>query len=155
MSTEATLTLAKDLLSWVGKVELSQPEPDRLDATLASSDDLVSMVTALRVKRLGYLAAITGLDLGPEAGEMEVLYHFCPGAATITLRVRVPREGATVPTLSIIIPVAESFERELSEMFGITVTGLRNPERLYLADDWPAGLYPMRKDFVPPTPEQA
>jgi Ni,Fe-hydrogenase III component G len=34
-------------------------------------------------------------------------------------------------------------------MFGITVTGLRNPERLYLPEDWPVEVYPLRKDFDP------
>ena len=41
----------------------------------------------------------------------------------------------------------EPFERELSEMFGVTVVGIPNPERLYLPDDWPEGVYPLRKDF--------
>ena len=34
--------------------------------------------SALVDARWGYLAAITGLDLGVEAGQFEVLYHFCP-----------------------------------------------------------------------------
>ena len=52
-------------------------------------NELVPIVVGLRVKRLGYLCAIVGLDLGPEANEMEVLYHFCPGDALIALRVRI------------------------------------------------------------------
>jgi Ni,Fe-hydrogenase III component G len=48
-----------------------------------------------------------------------------------------------------VIPGAESFERELHEMFGIEITGLHTPDRLYLPDDWPDGVYPMRKDFDP------
>jgi Ni,Fe-hydrogenase III component G len=34
-------------------------------------------------------------------------------------------------------------------MFGVTVVGLRNVEHLYLPDDWPAGVYPLRKDHNP------
>jgi Ni,Fe-hydrogenase III component G len=48
-----------------------------------------------------------------------------------------------------VVPGAEVFERELREMFGIEITGLHTPDRLYLPDDWPAGVYPMRKDFDP------
>ena len=151
MDVETTLTLAEEVVSawedWVTETE--RPEPHRLDVRLTRLEDLVPIVVGLRVKRLGYLGTITGLD--PEGGEadLEVLYHFMAGAAIITLRVQVPRENAAVPTLSEIIPAAESYERELSEMYGITITGIRNPDRLYLPDDWPANLYPLRKDFDP------
>lgn len=150
MDTQEILTLATDITkAWDWVTETGQPEANRLDAKLRSPGDLLPIVAALRVKRLGYLAAITGLDLGAEAGEIEVLYHFCVGSAVITLRVRLPREGASVPTLSEIIPSAEPYERELSEMLGVEVKGLRTPEHLYLPDDWPETTYPLRKDFDP------
>lgn len=144
---EATLSLANQTLTeWAWETEVTRPAPNRLDATLKDAGDLVEIAVALRVQRLGYLAAITGLDHGPEAGELEVLYHFCTGAAIVTLRVRLPRENPTIASLCEVIPAAEAFERELSEMFGITIAGLRNPERLYLPEDWPEGVYPLRKD---------
>ena len=145
---EETLEQAAQILGgWACATETSRPEPHRIDAALQSAQDLVPLVTGLRVKRLGRLTAITGMDLGPEAGEMEVLYHFCVGRAVITLRVRTPREDPVVPSLSGIIPSAEVFERELAEMFGVRLEGLPDPARLYLPDDWPEGVYPLRKDF--------
>jgi NADH:ubiquinone oxidoreductase subunit C len=150
MTTEQALSTASQLLeSWLWALEAERPEPNRLDVILTSPDELVPVVVALRVKRLGYLSAITGLDLGLEAGQLEILYHLCAGAAVITLRLRLPREAAIVPTLSEIIPSAEVFEREMVEMLGVTVTGLRTPEYLYLPDDWPPAAYPLRKDFEP------
>ena len=150
LNTDEALALAEEIVtSWGWVVETTRPEPQRLDGRLADVKDLLPMVVALRVKRLGYLSAITGLDPGVETGQLEVLYHFCAGAAIITLRVRVPRESGTVPSLCEIIPSAEVFERELSEMFGIGVTGLHTPERLYLPDDWPDGVHPLRKDVDP------
>ena len=107
------------------------------------------MIVALRVKRLGHLSAIVGMDLGLQANEIEVLYHFCPGDAIIVLRVRVPRHGGSLPSLCEIVPSAEVFERELHEMFGIEMIGLHTPDRLYLPEDWPDGVYPMLKDFDP------
>jgi Ni,Fe-hydrogenase III component G len=146
-ATEEILTLANDLLvNWVWSAESDRPEPHRLDVRLLSPGDLVPMTVALRVQRLGYLAAITGLDPGPESEELEVLYHFCAGQAVITLRVSIPRVGGAVATLSEVIPSAEAYERELSEMFGVAVTGLRKPQHLYLPDDWPDGVYPLLKD---------
>jgi membrane-bound hydrogenase subunit beta len=111
--------------------------------------DLVPAVAGLRVKRLGYLSCITGLDLGAASPNLEVLYHFCTGPAIITLRFLVPKSDGMIPSLTQIIPSAESFERELSEMFGIEITGLRNKDYLYLPDDWQPGQYPLRKDFDP------
>ncbi|MGD2049699.1 MAG: NADH-quinone oxidoreductase subunit C [Chloroflexota bacterium] len=146
--TAQALALAKEITtSWFWPLEVEQPEPNRLDVKLASADDLVSIVTAMRVKRLGYLSAITGLDPGLETEQLEVLYHFCAGAAVITLRVPIPRHAPVVPSLSQIVPSAEVFERELKEMFGVTVSGLPTPEHLYLPDDWPDATYPLRKDF--------
>jgi Ni,Fe-hydrogenase III component G len=151
MDTETTLKLAEEVVSawedWV--TETGRPEPHRLDVRLTRLADLIPIVVGLRVKRLGYLGAITGLDPQGNEQNLEVLYHFMAGAVIITLRVQVPRENAAVPTLSEIIPAAEPYERELSEMFGVTITGIRNPDRLYLPDDWPADVYPLRKDFDP------
>jgi Ni,Fe-hydrogenase III component G len=150
MNTEEILTLASGIVqSWDWATEISRPNPKQLDVKVNLLQELVPIIVALRVKRLGYLSAIVCLDLGPEANEMEVLYHFCPGDAVIALRVRIPRDGGVLPSLCEIVPGAEVFERELREMFGIEITGLHTPDRLYLPDDWPEGVYPMRKDFDP------
>jgi NADH:ubiquinone oxidoreductase subunit C len=109
--------------------------------------DLIPVVTALRESGWGYLSAITGVDLGIEASEIEVLYHFCASAAVVTLRVRTARDQASVPSIGSIIPSASVFERELSEMLGVVVAGTSNSSRLFLPDDWPQGVYPLRKDF--------
>ncbi len=94
----------------------------------------------------GYLASIIGVDLGVEAGQFEVLYVFCAGAAVLTLAVKIPRATAVIPSVCGIIPSASFFERELSEMFGITIT-TPNPDRLFLPEEWPHNAYPLRKDF--------
>jgi Ni,Fe-hydrogenase III component G len=146
IDTEKTLNTASQLLEqWMWMTEVTRPEPNRLDARLKTSDDLIPVVAGLRVIRLGYLSAITGLDHGEET-DLEVLYHFCTGEAVITLRLNVPRQDGCLPSLCEIIPSAEAFERELQEMFGIRIEGLRNPSRLYLPDDWPADVFPLRKE---------
>lgn len=129
--------------------KIETPAPDRLDIWLKRREDLMTAVAGLRVKRLGYLACITGLDPGVEIDHLEVLYHFCPDAAIINLRVMVPKADPSITSLSSIIPSAEPFERELREMFGIEVVGLKNPDYLYLPDNWDSEIYPLRKDFNP------
>ncbi len=121
------------------------PEDNRLDAQVAPAN-LLPAVKALDNHKWGYLVAITGLDHGAAAGEMEVFYHFCCGPSVLTLRVTVPHEQAAVPSICPIIPCASVFERELAEMFGIEVYGTPDPSRLFLPDNWPEGVYPLRKD---------
>ena len=141
------LQTAEALLTpWTQSKE--SPAANRLDVVVAVYD-LLTAVQALQASGWGYLAAITGLDLGVEMGQIEVLYHFCSGAAVVSLRVRTERDAAVVPSLCGLIPSASVFERELMEMFGVVVDGTPNTERLFLPDEWPEKTYPLRKDFQP------
>jgi Ni,Fe-hydrogenase III component G len=148
--TEMALNLAAQIVAPWAK-ETQSAEPNRLDATI-EGDALPSVVEALQRARWGYLAAITGLDLGSAAGRIELLYHFCEGSAILTLRLQTPYEAAVVPSLCVWIPSAAFFERELEEMLGVTVAGAPSHTPLFLPDDWPPGVYPLRKSF--PSPSQ-
>jgi Ni,Fe-hydrogenase III component G len=130
-------------------------------------EDLPTAVKALIDARWGYLSAITGLDhpwpkaakpastpagsqaepTGPTEDRLEALYQFVSGAVIATLRVSVAYHDATLPTVCPVIPSATLYERELQEMFGITVQGTPETRRLLLPDDWPEHVYPLRKAF--------
>jgi NADH-quinone oxidoreductase subunit D len=146
MNIEQTLQRAEGLLTSWNK-EATHPESNRLDVVVSDSD-LRPAVTALQNGGWGYLSAITGMDLGPDANQMEALYHFCDGPAITTLRIRLPRTGvATLPTIEDIIPPATFFEREIHEMLGFQITGAKSNERLFISDDWPEDVFPLRSDF--------
>jgi Ni,Fe-hydrogenase III component G len=147
MYTEQLLQTAESLLAPYTQAT-ERPAANRLDVVV-DVGELVTAVYSLHQSNWGYLAAVTGLDLGVESGELEVLYHFCAGAAVVGLRVKVDRRTAVIPTICPIIPSASFFERELIEMFGITVAGTPSTDHLFLPDNWPAGVYPLRKDFRP------
>ncbi len=146
MNTETALGQAVQILkAWTN--EMPRPEPDRMDVAV-SADNLRMVCSGLHLAHWGYLSAITGLDLGPDSDQMEALYHFCSGAAVLTLRVSQPRGSeASVPSIADIIPPAAFFERELHEMLGFNVSGLDLSNRLFLSDDWPEGVHPLRADF--------
>jgi Ni,Fe-hydrogenase III component G len=151
-----TETLLAQAVQLIGDKAVSQsaPEPNRIDLVVEPSR-LLECVTPLAAARWGYLSAVTGLDYGPEAGRLEVLYHFCNRAAVVTLRVSLPREKPVVPSVCGVIPSATLFEREVMEMFGVVCEGTPDPRRLFLPDDWPDGTYPLRKDFIVPAPPAA
>lgn len=134
------------LAPWMDSAE--RPATNRLDVPLAPTDLLPAVVT-LADSGWGYLIAITGLDPGVATGALTVLYHFAEGADVVTLRVNVPRENPEVPTLRGLIPLAAMYEQELNEVLGVAIAGAPESDRLFLPDDWPAGAYPLRKDFHP------
>lgn len=91
-----------------------------------------------------HLATISGVDLGEQ---FEIIYHFANDHACINLRSRVPRSNPHVPSICAIIPGAILYERELQDMFGLIIDEIPDPRPLVLPDDWPAGNYPLRKDW--------
>lgn len=146
MTETGTIQSASAILEpWTQESEV-QAE-DRLSVVIDAADLLAAVKALHGAAHWGYLATITGVDLGVEASQFEVLYHFVSGPNVATLRVRTPRDGAVVPTLYHLIPSVTFYERELMEMFGIVVDGTPNSDRLFLPDDWPQGVYPLRKDF--------
>ncbi|MFN8398500.1 MAG: NADH-quinone oxidoreductase subunit C [Anaerolineales bacterium] len=150
MNIEERLAQAESLLAPWNK-ETIHPESNRVDVVI-TSEDLRPAVSALHETHWGYLSAITGMDLGVDS-QLEILYHFCSGAAITSLRIRLPRSyEVSLSSISDIIPPASLFERELHEMLGVEITGASLYDRLFLPDDWPDEVYPMRADF---TPEQA
>lgn len=154
MNTQHYLERAEALLApW--SATAGRPAPNRLDVSL-SATELLPAVTALIDAGWGYLVAITGFDPGITTGHFCALYHFAEGAALVTLRVNLPRENPEVPTIRHLIPLAVMYEQELSEVLGVDVAGGANIGRLFLPDDWPADVYPLRKDFVmnPVPPEE-
>jgi Ni,Fe-hydrogenase III component G len=124
----------------------THPRENRLDVTLPPKA-LLAAVSELMQDEWGYLAAITGLDPGLPSGELWVLYHFAGGPVVVTLRISLPRENPEVPTIREIVPLAGIYEQELHEVLGVTVIGLPDTGRLFLSDDWPEGIYPLRKEF--------
>ncbi|MBN1371125.1 MAG: NADH-quinone oxidoreductase subunit C [Anaerolineaceae bacterium] len=149
MDTQTALTQAQELLQqWTDST--AQPEAHRLDVKV-SRENFKAAITAVKQAKWGYLAAITGLDVPAteEAeGQVEGLYQFCEGAAVLTIRVAAPYSEPYLPSICDLIPVATLYEREFIEMFGVFLEGTPNTERLLLADDWPVGVYPLRKSFT-------
>ena len=132
-------------------LELTNPDRRRIFLKVAAAD-LVPAVTLLRDKYdCAYLATISGVDKG-EA--FEFLYHFASPVASLSVRTEIPRTEPRLPSICAVIPGAILYERELQEMFGVTVEGIPDGRRLNLPDDWPDGQYPLRKDWKHVRPEE-
>lgn len=88
----------------------------------------------------------TGID---GEGCFEVLHHFSDDASGFVVTVKVfirDREHPSLESITPWVPAAEWIEREIHDLLGITFRNHPRLERLILADDWPEGVYPLRKD---------
>jgi membrane-bound hydrogenase subunit beta len=120
------------------------PREKRVFAETAVTD-LIKVAVALKEWGLHFLGTITGLDSGDK---FEVIYHFYDDYGMIfNLKIFTPRANPKVPTITGVFAGAFLYERELMDLLGIDVEGTPPNRRYPLPDDWPAGQYPLRKDW--------
>ena len=91
------------------------------------------------------LQIATGVDT--EHG-FEVMYHWALDSEgfVITLRVLVEHESPELDSIATMYPAAEWIEREMWELLGIHFKGHPDMRHLLLADVWPEGNFPMRRN---------
>ena len=90
-----------------------------------------------------------GTDHQPRNGCMSVTHIFSRDEQKqfICLRADVPESEAEVEAITPVVPGANWAEREFQDMVGVKAKGHPDPRRLVVPDDWPEGVYPLRKDF--------
>jgi Ni,Fe-hydrogenase III component G len=110
-------------------------------------DALADAVKTLRDKLgIRHLTTIVGEDMRDHF----LLSYIMSGEVVVVLLVKVDRDKPEVPTLSFVTPGATVYERELHDLLGIMPVGHPDLRRQVLPEDWPAGVYPLRKDAVLP-----
>lgn len=91
----------------------------------------------------GGLVAITGVDAG---SNINLLYHVRVSGVVFNLKFALPKENPQVKTISDLLPGADYHEREVADLLGVAFEGNPNSGHFILPDNWPAGLYPLRKE---------
>ena len=84
---------------------------------------------------------------------LEILYHFAHDKGGFVISVRAIIKEKNDPHIDTITAVTRSawwIEREIHELFGVEFNGNDDLRPLLLPDDWPKGVYPLRKNFVVP-----
>jgi Ni,Fe-hydrogenase III component G len=128
-----------------------------------SPENFKAAVKALVDAQWGYLITITGKDQPPvldeesnelEPGKIIGLYHFAQEAAVLSICVQVPYDNPKLESICDLIPSATIYEREFMELFGVDLVDTPDRERLVLPDNWPEGVYPLRKDYKGMTVEE-
>lgn len=121
-------------------------------------DEYVALISELR--DVGYWMCIDlcavdyltseqprALPHGIEAQRYEIVVQLLNHTDRTRLRVRVqvPGEDATIPSLFALHPSVENPEREVFDMFGITFDDHPDSTRILMPDTWEG--HPLRKDY--------
>ncbi len=104
------------------------------------------MLKALKL-RFNIATAVDDFDA------IEILYHFADDTEgyIISLRSMIrEKEDPHIDTITTVTKAAWWIEREIHELFGVRFNGNNDLRQLLLPDDWPQGVYPLRKNFIVP-----
>lgn len=91
-----------------------------------------------------HITTITAIDAGEE---IEIIYHLFSQGVTLNLKTAIPMATAEIETITDILPGATLYEREAQDLMGVKFKNHPDPRRLVLPDDWPEGVYPLRKSY--------
>jgi NADH/F420H2 dehydrogenase subunit C len=96
--------------------------------------------------RLSDICAVDYLEL-ERTPRFEMVYHLYSAAEHRYARIRVPvdEDDAVVPSLTVVWPGANWFEREAFDLYGIEFANHPDLKRILTPDDWEG--YPLRKDY--------
>lgn len=127
----------------------AKPAENLCDLKTVAPEELRKEMERLRKERnMDFLECLTGMDWGEEG--LGVIYHLestGTGERTALKTVTPDRENPLLPSVSDLWDIANVYEREVFDFYGIKFTGHPDMRRLFLREDWVG--YPFRKDDDP------
>ncbi|MTJ52761.1 NAD(P)H-quinone oxidoreductase subunit J [Anabaena sp. UHCC 0253] len=157
LAAEASLVQAGKVSQWLAENgfdhEFLELDANGVEIIKVAADFLLPISTALYAYGFNYLQFQGGIDLG--AGEDLVsVYHLLKVSDNadrpeeIRVKVFLPRENPSVPSVYWIWKTADWQERESYDMYGIIYEGHPNLKRILMPEDWVG--WPLRKDYISP-----
>jgi NADH-quinone oxidoreductase subunit C len=129
-----------------GQAVIHPTREQYLDLVKALADDGYAMVVDVcGVDYLDYLDRPLPDGVIGERFEVVVNLLDIANRRRLRLRVQVPEDDPTLPSLFDIHPGAEAFEREAYDMFGIAFDDHPDMTRILMPEDWIG--HPLRKDY--------
>lgn len=124
--------------------------PDQPVVTVRG-DSAPVVIEYLYYQRGGWMPVMVGNDERPFNGKFALYYILSmeeEDRCMLTVRVEVPADTCEFYAVSAKVPAAVWSEREVQDMFGLRAIGIIDDRNLVLPDDWPQGIYPLRKDSM-------
>lgn len=116
--------------------------------TLAPADLRKEMERLRREEKMDFLECLTGMDWQEEG--LGVIYHLEStetGKRVCLKTATADRENPLLPSVSDLWDIANIYEREVFDFYGIKFTGHPDMRRIFMREDWVG--YPFRKDDDP------
>lgn len=116
----------------------------------ADGDSIIEVCRFLRdgaELKFEVLSDLTALDW-PKEEKIQVVYHLFSYSRNhqIVIKVDLARDNPRVSTVESVWKVANWFEREVYDLFGVIFEGHSDLRRIMLPEDWTG--HPLRKDYV-------
>lgn len=132
-------------------VEKTDERTIYIDVKRAGFREASQIITASGAR---YLCSI-GYDNIERDGTLAMVHTYALDDSNrfVCLRASAPVDDPVLESITPDLPSAGWSEREVTDLLGLRFAGHPKPKKLVLADDWPEGIYPLRKevphDFVP------
>lgn len=98
--------------------------------------------------RMQVMEFITAVDHPPTHFSLIYMVYSYEHKHRLGLKVDVPREAPTIPTVSHLWENADWSEREVYDLFGVFFVGHQDLRRIMMPEDWEG--HPLRKDYSHP-----
>jgi NADH-quinone oxidoreductase subunit C len=128
------------------KVTVSRAGPVQLVVEVGR-EDYVALVEAARAGGFETFIDLCGVDHVAREPRFDVVVNLLSTQHTrrLLIKVGVPNEDPSLPSISMVYPGANFYERETWDMFGIVFDGHPDLTRLLMPDEWDG--HPLRKDY--------
>lgn len=139
-----------DLAEAFANVEFTSFEPfagPRQDTAHVSRDEVVPFVEAVKDAGFETFIDVCSVDHLNRDPRFDVVINLLSMQHTkrLLIKVGVPGDDATVPSITSIYPGANFYEREVWDLMGIAFEGHPDLTRIVLPDEWVG--HPLRKDY--------
>ena len=147
--TKSLDQLAEHVATGLGSV-VADSKIARGELTIGVSvNDIIPTLTFLRDDpgcRFTILIDICGVDYPDRSVRFDVVYHLLSISENTRIRVRIVTDSeGPVPSVTPVFKVADWFEREAFDMYGILFSG--HPDLRRILTDYGFSGFPLRKDF--------
>lgn len=112
-----------------------------------SAENLIETVSVLHEMHHLPLLTIKATDQRKESHGFVLYYVFGISKSAYTLALELKLKKESFPSLISVLFEAALYEQEIKTFFGLTPEGNPYTNQLILHENWPADLYPLRKDF--------
>lgn len=127
----------------------TKPAENELQLHYLAPEDLHAEMQRLKdEEHFDFLETLTGMDWGEDG--LGVVYNLWSTTQNKRISLKTAttdRENPFLPTVSDLWNIANIYEREVFDFFGIKFLGHPDMRRIFLREDWSG--YPMRKDDKP------